>query len=62
MIYILRNHFAFHHTHLFIGNLRYTLSISKYGNRERSLVQTAINSKGLLSSRDESEIDSIKKR
>lgn len=46
----------------FGGDLRYTLSTSKYGNRETSLMKNSIASKGWLSSKDENEISHIKKR
>ncbi|XP_013114154.2 structural maintenance of chromosomes protein 5 [Stomoxys calcitrans] len=46
----------------FGGDLRYALTLSKYGNRETSLTQTSINNKGLLSSKDKGEVDAIKNR
>ncbi|KNC24700.1 hypothetical protein FF38_10971 [Lucilia cuprina] len=44
------------------GNMRYQLTISKYGNREKYLMQSHIKGKGFLSSKDEREINNIKHR
>ncbi|XP_073840909.1 structural maintenance of chromosomes 5 isoform X2 [Musca autumnalis] len=46
----------------FGGDNYYTLTISKYGKRESSLMQRTISSKGLLCSRNDNEIDAIKSR
>lgn len=59
----------FHIIHTFIcfmlyfaGNNHCTLTISKYGKKQASLMQRAISSKGLLCSRNDSEINAIKSR
>uniref|UniRef100_A0A1I8MVV4 Structural maintenance of chromosomes protein 5 n=1 Tax=Musca domestica TaxID=7370 RepID=A0A1I8MVV4_MUSDO len=46
----------------FGGNNHCTLTISKYGKKQASLMQRAISSKGLLCSRNDSEINAIKSR
>ncbi|XP_061391212.1 structural maintenance of chromosomes protein 5 [Musca vetustissima] len=46
----------------FGGDNHFTLTISRYGQREASLMQRTISSKGLLCSRNDIEINAIKSR